>query len=75
MDSIKSDIRSTLAPSGVLRVGINKANKLLVNNDHGGGRLEGIAPDLGKRLAKDNLEKGELGEKDKPKRTKEVSGH
>ena len=53
LDSIKSDIESTLAPSGVLRVGINKANKLLVNNDH--GKLEGIAPALGKRLAKDLL--------------------
>ena len=55
MDSIKPDIRSTLAPSGVLRVGINKANKLLVSNDHGDGILEGIAPALGKRLAKDLL--------------------
>jgi polar amino acid transport system substrate-binding protein len=47
-----TDIRNELAPSGKLRVGLNYGNFLLVLKDGPGGEPRGIAPDLGRELAK-----------------------
>merc|ERR1711971_754733 len=47
------ELRSVLAPNGKLRVGINTANKLLVEEEAGTSKLSGIAPALGERLAED----------------------
>jgi len=44
--------RSELAPGGKLRVGLNYGNFLLVLKDGPGGEPRGIAPDLGRELAK-----------------------
>jgi polar amino acid transport system substrate-binding protein len=41
-----------LAPSGKLRIGLNYSNFLLVIGDDPGGEPRGIAPDLGRELAK-----------------------
>ena len=43
-----AEVRRVLAPEGKLRVGINSANKLLVKSDD-----DGIAPELGRRLAEE----------------------
>jgi len=52
MTAITPAIRSELAPSGTLRVGINHGNFLLVNADSPHGAPRGIAPDLGAELAR-----------------------
>jgi polar amino acid transport system substrate-binding protein len=44
--------RSELAPLGKLRVGLNYGNFLLVLKDGPGGEPRGIAPDLGRELAR-----------------------
>ena len=44
--------RSELAPNGKLRVGLNYGNFLLVLKDGPGGEPRGIAPDLGRELAR-----------------------
>jgi polar amino acid transport system substrate-binding protein len=49
---ISSAARSELAPDGKLRVGLNYGNFLLVLKDGPGGEPRGIAPDLGRELAK-----------------------
>jgi polar amino acid transport system substrate-binding protein len=41
-----------LAPSGKLRIGLNYSNFLLVIGDDANGEPKGIAPDLGRELAK-----------------------
>src|SRR3954465_949192 len=41
-----------LAPSGKLRIGLNYSNFLLVLGDEPGGEPRGIAPDLGRELAR-----------------------
>src|SRR3954464_9840474 len=41
-----------LAPSGKLKIGLNYSNFLLVIGDDPGGEPRGIAPDLGRELAK-----------------------
>jgi polar amino acid transport system substrate-binding protein len=41
-----------LAPSGTLRIGLNYSNFLIVSGDDPGGEPRGIAPDLGRELAK-----------------------
>jgi len=46
--TVTPDLRSELAPTGTLRVGINYGNFLLVNPD----RASGIAVDLGRELGK-----------------------
>jgi polar amino acid transport system substrate-binding protein len=46
--TVTPDLRSELAPTGVLRVGINTGNFLLVNPD----RASGIAVDLGRELGR-----------------------
>ena len=47
-----SSARSDLAPTGVLRVGINASNFLLVSRYKQGSDPHGIAPDLGRELAR-----------------------
>src|SRR2546426_9327132 len=45
-------VRSELAPSGKLRVGINHSNFLLVNPGSPRGAPKGVAPDLALELGK-----------------------
>ncbi len=47
------DISKKLAPSGVLRVGLNMSNFLLVNGKDTAGLPDGVSPDIGKKLAKE----------------------
>lgn len=44
-------IRSELSPGGILRVGVNLGNFLLVTKDPASGALRGIVPDLAQELA------------------------
>jgi len=46
-----ADIRSQLAPTSLLRVGINMANKLLVTGQDENGDPVGVSPDVGKAIA------------------------
>src|SRR5919109_3647764 len=46
------DAKKELAPSGTLRVGLNYGNFLLVLKDAPDGAPRGIAPDLGRELAR-----------------------
>lgn len=50
--SAPSSAKSDLAPTGTLRVGINASNFLLVSKYTPGSDPYGIAPDLGRELAK-----------------------
>lgn len=47
-----SQARSALSPSGTLRAGINYGNFLLAHRDGPGGEPRGIAPDLGREIAR-----------------------
>ena len=53
MTTVSPTVRSELAPTGKLRVGINHGNFLLVNPGSPHGAPRGIAPDLGAELARD----------------------
>jgi polar amino acid transport system substrate-binding protein len=44
--------RAELAPTGKLRVGINRENVLLATHDPATGRLRGVAPDLARELGR-----------------------
>lgn len=44
-------IAKDLAPSGVLRTGINMANFLLVTGETGSGQPDGVSPDMARALA------------------------
>lgn len=46
-------ISKQLAPTGILRVGINMSNFLLVSGVNSSGLPEGVSPDLGERIAKE----------------------
>ena len=46
-------ISKKLAPTGILRVGINMSNFLLVSGVNSSGLPEGVSPDLGERIAKE----------------------
>jgi polar amino acid transport system substrate-binding protein len=50
--AIPTSARSELAPTGTLRVGINASNFLLVSQYEPGSDPHGIAPDLGRELAR-----------------------
>lgn len=52
MISVASDIVAELAPTGVLRAGINLSNFLLVTRVRPTGDPEGVAPDLASEIAK-----------------------
>jgi polar amino acid transport system substrate-binding protein len=45
-------MKHELAPNGKLRIGLNYANFLIVSGDGPGGEPRGIAPDLGRELAR-----------------------
>ena len=46
-------ISKQLAPTGILRVGINMSNFLLVSGVNSSGFPEGVSPDLGEKIAKE----------------------
>lgn len=46
-------ISKKLAPTGILRVGINMSNFLLVSGVNSSGLPEGVSPDLGEKIAKE----------------------
>ena len=46
-------ISKQLAPTGILRVGINMTNFLLVSGVNSSGLPKGVSPDLGERIAKE----------------------
>ena len=46
-------ISKKLAPTGILRVGINMSNFLLVSGVNSSGLPKGVSPDLGERIAKE----------------------
>ena len=46
-------ISKQLAPTGILRVGINMSNFLLVSGINSSGFPEGVSPDLGEKIAKE----------------------
>jgi polar amino acid transport system substrate-binding protein len=52
MTTIDTTIRSELAPTGVLRAGINFGNVVLAQRNPSGGEPLGVAPDLARELAK-----------------------
>lgn len=49
--AVTADVRSALAPTGVLRAGVNHSNTLLVNRTSVPGDPAGVAPDLAAALA------------------------
>jgi polar amino acid transport system substrate-binding protein len=49
---MKNELAGALAPSGRLKVGLNYSNFLLVLGDDAKGEPRGIAPDLGRELAR-----------------------
>jgi polar amino acid transport system substrate-binding protein len=59
-------IAKKLAPTGVLRVGKNMSNFLLVNSKDSSGLPDGVSPEVGKRLAKELNVKCELVKFAKP---------
>jgi polar amino acid transport system substrate-binding protein len=48
---MSQDVISDLAPTGVLRAGINLSNFLLVTGKSAGGDPEGVAPDMAREIA------------------------
>ncbi len=48
---MSDDIRAQLAPKGVLRAGINMANKLLVTAETASGEPDGVGPELAGHIA------------------------
>lgn len=52
MTSISSTLRSQLAPTGRLRVGVNMSNFLLTATDAATGKPRGVAVDLGQELGR-----------------------
>ena len=51
MSSVPAAVRAELAPSGRLRVGVNHGNFLIVSGTRDGVPV-GVAPDLGRELAR-----------------------
>lgn len=48
---MSDDVRAQLAPKGVLRAGINMANKLLVTAETASGEPDGVGPELAGHIA------------------------
>ncbi len=61
-----NNISKKLAPTGVLRVGLNMSNFLLVNSKDSGGLPAGVSPDIGKKLAEELDVNCKLVEFEKP---------
>jgi len=49
---MNASIAREFAPSGVLRIGLNFGNPVVVQKDPSGGEPRGVGPDLGRELAK-----------------------
>ena len=49
---MNKELAPSLAPAGKLRIGLNYSNFLIVSGDESNGDPRGIAPDLGRELAK-----------------------
>src|SRR5437879_8598062 len=49
--TMSQDAKSDLAPTGVLRAGINLSNFLLVTGKSAAGDPEGVAPDMAREIA------------------------
>lgn len=49
---VSREIRSELAPTGTLRVGLNMNNALLTAKDPAGGEPRGVATDIARELAR-----------------------
>jgi polar amino acid transport system substrate-binding protein len=49
---VPSPLRSEFAPSGVLRVGLNFGNPVIVQKDPAGGDPRGVGPELGREIAR-----------------------
>jgi len=47
-----SDLRHELAPTGVLRVGVNYGNPVIAQRDSAGGDPRGVGPELARELAR-----------------------
>ena len=47
------NIIKKIAPTGVLRIGVNMSNFLLVNSKDTSGFVDGVSPGIGKRLAEE----------------------
>lgn len=52
METVTESLRSEMAPTGVLRAGINVGNPVIAQRDAQGGDPRGIGPALGAQLAK-----------------------
>ena len=52
MAQVSPEVRSQLAPSGTLRVGLNMSNFLLTATDAATGKPKGLAADLGQELGR-----------------------
>ena len=52
LQSTASDLRSELAPTGVLRVGVNYGNPVIAQRDPAGGDPRGVGPELARELAR-----------------------
>jgi polar amino acid transport system substrate-binding protein len=52
LDRMSPDVIAELAPTGVLRAGINLANFLLVTGKSPAGDPEGVAPDMAREIAR-----------------------
>ena len=50
--SVSADVRSDLAPTGVLRAGVNYANSVIATQDPVTGELRGVSVDLVRELAR-----------------------
>ncbi len=49
--NLPQDVLAELAPTGVLRAGINLSNFLLVSGKSATGEPEGVAPDMARAIA------------------------
>lgn len=52
-DTVATALLAELAPRGVLRVGINLSNFLLVSDENGNGEPVGVSPDIGWAIARE----------------------
>jgi polar amino acid transport system substrate-binding protein len=52
MTEVTSTLRAEFAPTGTLRVALNMSNFLLTRKDPATGEAAGVAPDMGKELAR-----------------------
>jgi len=51
-EDITPELRAELAPTGRLRVGLNLSNFLLINGKKPDGEPDGVAPDIGREIAR-----------------------